>query len=132
MKISTVLGSTVVVIIVVLMVLLAHVQDRASQSEIAAPSPQIEPTGNIQSDQLRARPAAEQAALLGKSAGCIGVEAFYDGVSADKIAIWSVRCSDSHSYLVTVQPDAEGTAKGLDCDFARTTLHLNVGCFEKF
>ncbi len=93
-------------------------------------------TGNVANDRLLALGEVQQAAMLGQvvGEGCIGETAFYDGIGkkggARKKAFWSVRCTDGNSYMVEIDPDANGSTQVLECSVMKA-----VGggeCFKKF
>ncbi len=95
-------------------------------------SPQTPSTGNPSHDQLLAFSASERAEALGKAVDdeCVGKDSFFMGIGKDLCAYWSVRCSNGKNYLVTIEADAKGSTKTLDCGFLKVIAKTQ--CFKKF
>jgi hypothetical protein len=92
-------------------------------------------SGNPTNDRLLALPPARQAQALtrGFHRGCVGVSAFFMGVTktgkARGYAYWSVRCKNGESYVIQIAPNAKGTAIDEDCRMLQGT---GRECFKKF
>jgi hypothetical protein len=63
--------------------------------------------------------------------GCDGVRAFYMGIdNEDKVASWSVGCSDGSSYSIGVENDEAGATTVLDCRALKAIA--DIDCFVSF
>jgi hypothetical protein len=72
----------------------------------------------------------QQAQALGQAVetsgdSCTGVKAVHKGMTEGR-ALWRVDCSNGSSYLVTIEDDAEGSAKVLSCAVAKA---IGADCF---
>lgn len=62
---------------------------------------------------------------------CVGSEAFFMGMYKNEhSAFWSVRCTNGASYAVSIEANATGSTKVLDCRLLRSVA--GVSCFTKF
>jgi hypothetical protein len=100
------------------------------------PSPEVNAfaTGNEANDLMLSLPQDKQLSALGRfvsSAGyrCVGERVFYAGIAQERIAYWSVGCTDGHSYQVEFAHDAGGSTKILDCQILKSVAKSD--CFVK-
>ena len=90
---------------------------------------------NPTNDRLLALPQDQQARALSGSFrhGCIGVSAFFMGMTATGKAkgnaYWSVGCKNGKSYAVQIAPNKKGTAVVVDC---KALAGTGKECFKKF
>jgi hypothetical protein len=119
-----------------LMVIISSIVEN---SKLATPNPaqasqddQTVHTGNPAHDRLVALGSSAQASLLGQIAGeeCGGVSAFYMGMDKETNVFWSVRCANSKSYQIQIQPNATGSTRIMDCAVLKAVA--DVDCFVKF
>ena len=86
-------------------------------------------TGNVGHDRMSSLSPAQQAKLLGMGVPCVGTEAFFQGMSPNNEAFWSVRCSNGKSYQTMLTPNL-ADSKVLECSVIEA-LGLTP-CFKKF
>jgi hypothetical protein len=113
-----------------------QVQPQASQVQSPAAqvkSPTVKPTGNIAHDQLISFPPEVQMFALSRvltDEHCNANRVYYQGMSKDHTAFWSVGCANGRSYEVSIYADKKGSTKVLDCATLKAVAGTN--CFEKF
>jgi hypothetical protein len=103
-------------------------QTSSSRSAVAG-------SGNRANDVLSGMSEPDRAAALVKTLGgepCGAVSrTFYQGILAkDRSAFWNVRCSNGRSYAISINNDATGSTRILDCKVLKTIA--GVDCFTKF
>jgi hypothetical protein len=92
-------------------------------------------TTNKANDKLMELSPPDRAATLARAVGhwCIGTEAFPMGVGstgrAAGNAYWSLRCADSTTWAIQIDPMAAVTA--IDCDTFKAN-GAGKECFKKF
>lgn len=114
--------------------LIAALQFVACDDHRPSPETHAFDTGNEANDLMLSLPQDKQSSALTRfvnSAGylCIGERVFYAGIAQDRIAYWSVGCTDGHSYQVEFAPDAGGSTKILDCHILKVVGKSD--CFVK-
>jgi hypothetical protein len=94
--------------------------------------PRIEPTGNPTHDMLMAK--SEQMRLtvfsqLLAEEGCNADRLMFQGLSKDKLAFWSVGCSNGRDFQIMIYADEKGTNRGTPCSVLKA---VGVKCWEKY
>jgi len=90
---------------------------------------------NTAHDTLLKLPTAKRNATLSRfmeasDERCKVIESFFQGFDKTGMAFWSVRCSNAKSFSVSIENDAGGSTKILECSVLKFVS--GVECFKKF
>lgn len=118
---------------IVMLIVLPNPINNSTTTPTRSNLPAAERTGNKAHDLLMTLSEQQQMRILSQSfidEPCVVNRIFYQGMSKDLTAFWSVGCTNGRSYQISIYADEKGTSKCLDCAILK--YMTNVDCFVKF